>query len=357
MRKHIRRSERRNAVYNGTYPADYCGIVSAVNGNICVFAFYKINRFLFLCYRRSGLYGTSENNGHSVCYAAVYAAVVVRFADRFSVFDAERIVAFACSFCRKSEAQPEVHAFNSAETEKCVRKNTFKSIEPRLSHTCWKPAYRSLRYTSHTVIFGSCGKYFFGHLRPALFFKRRKYAVFERFNVFFDVLKITVVYSCALQNVRAYLYAEFFKRGQYNAPRRNKSRGYSARKMTSAAIVFISVILAKSGVIGVRRTRKPVLIIFTLRVFVRNYYADGRTRCFVVENAADYTEIVIFSARSVRRGGRTATGKHSFYVFFRNFDSGRKSVQNHPDRFAVAFSEYCRADALSERVFHLNSPF
>ena len=94
--------------------------MSAVNVDVGVFVFDKINCFLRLGDRGRGFDGALEHNRHPVGDAAVDTAVVVCFGIDLFAVRAQRIVTSTASVVGNIEAHAELDAFNAAETEQCL---------------------------------------------------------------------------------------------------------------------------------------------------------------------------------------------------------------------------------------------
>ena len=95
-------------------------------------------------------------------------------------------------------------------------------------------------------------------------------------------------------------HAKSFERVFQNCADSDNTRRDSSRKVSAPSIIFISAVLTKCRVVGVRGARHSVFIRLAVRVFVGYENANRSARGLAVEHAREDLIRVSFSSCGVR---------------------------------------------------------
>ena len=226
------------------------------------------------------------------------------------------------------------------------------AVKPRLADSCRSAAYDGFRNAADAVGFFARFQNALRHFLAARIVEHGEAFCVERFYIAFNVAELSVRNAGALCDVRCKAYAYALERRDDNAACRNERRGYPAGKMSAAAIVLKAVILAVGRKIGMRRTRRAVVIVAASGVLVWDDYGQRSAGRSAAKHAAYDLKLVLFLPGRIQRRGRAAARELSRDEVLIYLYSRCESVYHASDRRTVAFAEYRQANALTEAVFH-----
>ena len=232
--------------------------------------------------------------------------------------------------------------------------NAFEGIEPGLSDACRKSCHGRLQYAADAVAF--CGGLFDGGLYFDAdgFIQDRKSAPSERLNIALHVLKPAVRDSSAPCDMGSDPDALLLQRQLGDRAGCHERRRQTAAEMPAAAVILVPSVLAERRIIRMPGARqKPRrLIISAADILIRDQNTDRRTRRVPLEDTAHDPKVVRLHTTRRNLADGPAQGQLLGDVCLVHLDSGRKSIENHADLFAVALSEKRYRNAVSKGVLH-----